>query len=73
MLFVRVRAKTLHPDETEMQKYLTAALNRVREGVAATKRTLLERCEMREDSEGQFHSIHDRMPDKTVTPGKSAA
>lgn len=57
---VRGRAReTLHPEETEMQKQLRKALTDVREGVAAAKRTLLERCEMREDVEGQFHSVHE--------------
>jgi len=57
---VQARAReTLHPEETEMQQQLTKALNDVREGIAATKRTLLERCEMREDSESQFRSIHE--------------
>ena len=57
---VRARAReTLHPEETEIQKHLIRALNDVREGIAATKRTFLERCDMREDSEGQLHSVHE--------------
>ena len=42
-----------------MQQWLKKALAEVQEGLAATKRMLLERCEMREDSDGQFHSIRD--------------
>src|SRR5450759_2119347 len=41
-----------------MQQSLRKALEELREGVAATKRMLLERCEMRED-DGQFRSVHE--------------
>lgn len=36
---------------------LSKALQELREGIAATKRMLLERCKLREDSEGKFRSI----------------
>lgn len=49
---VRARAReALHPEETEMQKQLTKAIEDVRAGVAATRRAVLDRCEMRADSE----------------------
>jgi hypothetical protein len=44
---VRERARAaLHPEQAQMQKSLMKALDELREGVAATKRLLLERCEM---------------------------
>lgn len=55
---VRERARVaLHPQQSEMQQRLNKALAELREGVAAAKRVLLERCELREDSEGQFRPI----------------
>ncbi|WP_271532304.1 hypothetical protein [Bradyrhizobium sp. CCBAU 25338] len=55
---VRERARAaLHPQQSEMQHWLNKALSEVREGAAAAKRMLLERCELREDSEGQFRPI----------------
>jgi hypothetical protein len=57
---VRERARTaLHPEQTEMQKLLKKALAEVQEGLASTKRMLLERCETREDDDGQFRSIRE--------------
>jgi len=48
---VRERAPTgLHPEQVQMQKSLTKALDDVREGGSATKRMLLERCKMAPDS-----------------------
>jgi hypothetical protein len=45
---VRERARAaLHPQQSKMQQWLKKALAEVREGLAATKRMLLERCEMR--------------------------
>lgn len=45
---VRERARAaLHPQQEEMQRWLKRALAEVVEGMAATKRMLLERCEMR--------------------------
>ena len=35
-------------DQPQMQQSLTKALNELREGVAATKRVLLERCQIAE-------------------------
>ena len=56
---VRDRARTaLHPEQVQMQRSLRKALEELREGVAATKRMLLERCEMRVD-DGQFRSVHE--------------
>ena len=44
---VRERARiALHPAQTEMQKQLKKALDDLREGTAATRRTVLERCQM---------------------------
>lgn len=42
--------------DSEQTRMLTKALGELREGVAATKRMLLERCELREASDGQFRS-----------------
>jgi len=64
---VRARARqALHPEQTEMEQLLTKALDDVREGVAATKRMLLERCEMREDDDGQFRSIREPLPGRRL-------
>ena len=61
---VRERARTaLHPEQVQMQQSLMKALKELREGVAATKRMLLERCEMREDDDGLASSA--RMPQST--------
>jgi hypothetical protein len=44
---VRERARTaLHPEQAQMQEWLMKARDELREGVEATKRMLLERCEM---------------------------
>jgi hypothetical protein len=57
---VRERARAaLHPEQAEMQEWLKKALAEVREGMAAAKRILLERCEMREDGNGQFSAIRN--------------
>ena len=49
---VRERARTvLHPEQALMQTSLKKALDELREGVAATKRTLLERCEIGQDDD----------------------
>jgi len=46
---VRERARAaLHPQQEGMQRWLKRALAEVVEGMAATKRMLLERCEMRD-------------------------
>jgi hypothetical protein len=53
---VRERARTaLHPEQTQTQQRLTKALAELREGVAATRRVLLERCEL-----GKHNSVHAR-------------
>ncbi|MEH2573475.1 hypothetical protein [Bradyrhizobium sp. AZCC 1708] len=66
---VRERARAaLHPAQSEMQEWLKKALAEVQEGIAAAKRMLLERCEMREDGEGQFRSIRE-----PIQKGKPAA
>jgi hypothetical protein len=60
---IRERARqTLHPEQVEKQKWLGKALDEVRKGVGAAKRAVLERCEMREDSDGQFRSVHRPSP-----------
>ena len=52
---VRARAREgLYPEQTKMQQELAKAMEDVRAGVAATKRAILDRCELREDSEGKF-------------------
>jgi hypothetical protein len=46
---VRERARiALHPEQAEMQRWLKKALEDLREGVAATKRAILGRCQIRE-------------------------
>ena len=40
-----------------MHQKLTKAMQDLREGIAATKRMLLERCKLREGGDGQFRSI----------------
>ncbi|MCK1478048.1 hypothetical protein IVB27_25405 [Bradyrhizobium sp. 197] len=61
---VRERARAaLHPQQSEMQQWLNKALAEVRDGLTAAKRMLLERCELREDGEGQFRPI--RQPAST--------
>ncbi|MBR0703130.1 hypothetical protein JQ599_24730 [Bradyrhizobium diazoefficiens] len=71
---VRGRAReTLHPEETNAQQQLRKAMGDVLEGVAATKRALMERCEMREDSEGNLHSVHEPALAKSKSAQASAA
>jgi hypothetical protein len=49
---VRERARTaLHPTQAHMQAQLGKALGELREGVAATKRALVERCRMTAESD----------------------
>jgi hypothetical protein len=38
--------KSLHPAQAEMQELLRKALDDLQEGVAATKRAVLERCQL---------------------------
>lgn len=60
---VRDRARqALHPEHTDMEKQLTQARDELRKGFDATKRVLLERCEMREDDDGQFRSVREPSP-----------
>ena len=60
---VRARARqSLHPAQTDMEKLLLRAREELRTGFEATKRMLLDRCEMREDDDGQFRSIRDALP-----------
>jgi hypothetical protein len=55
---VRERAPVaLHPQQSEMQQWLNKALGEVREGLRAAKRILLDRCELMEESEGQFRPV----------------
>jgi hypothetical protein len=60
-------------DAPQMQQQLTKALNELREGVAATKRMVLERCEMRQDGDGQFRSIREPLPRRALGAAKSWA
>jgi phage I-like protein len=49
---IRQRARTaLHPEQSQMQEKLKKALAELQEGSAATKRMVLERCELREDEQ----------------------
>jgi hypothetical protein len=62
---VRERARTaLHPQQSEMQDWLKKAIAEVQEGVAAATRMILERCEMRQDSDGRFRAIREPMTAK---------
>jgi hypothetical protein len=66
---VKERARTaLHPEQAQMQQWLTKALQELREGIAATKRTLLERCQINAEEDGQSRST--RQP---LSGGASAA
>jgi hypothetical protein len=68
---VRSRARqTLHPEQTKMQKLLTEALDDLRGGVAATKRVLLERCEI---DDGQSRTIGEPLPVGALAGVKVAA
>jgi hypothetical protein len=55
-----------------MQQQLTKALEELRAGIAAAKRMLLERCELRDDDGSQVRSIHEPLPHGTLTGAKSA-
>jgi hypothetical protein len=71
---VRERARVaLHPEQSEMQQWLKKALSEVQGGVAAAKRAVLERCEMREDEDGKFRSIREPMAGARAVPRKDAA
>jgi hypothetical protein len=60
---IRDRARqALHPEQTELQTKLRGALADVQKGVDAAKRAILERCEMREDPDGQFQPIRAPLP-----------
>lgn len=66
---VRERARVaLHPQQSEMQQWLNKALAEVRGGAAAAKRMLLERCELREDGEGQFRPTRTSLAAVTDHP-----
>jgi transcriptional regulator len=55
---VRERAlAALHPNKSDMQKELARALDELREGIAATKRMPLERCEKRRKDERGAHAV----------------
>jgi hypothetical protein len=70
---VRERARAaLHPEQVQMQQQLTKSLEELRAGLAAAKRMLLERCELRDD-DGQLHSIHEPSPRGALTGMKSVA
>ncbi|RQH16491.1 hypothetical protein [Bradyrhizobium sp. RP6] len=71
---VRARAReALHPEETEMQEQLTKAMDDVRAGVAATKRAILERCEILGDGKAKLRpnrelstAIEEHGPETTI-------
>ena len=66
---VRERARTaLHPEQAEMQKLLKKALDDLRSGIGAVRRTVLERCQINPDEDGQSRSIRQPLPAaKTAT------
>jgi hypothetical protein len=65
---VRERARTaMHPEQAQMQKWLMKARDELREGVAATKRMLLERCEM-----GEEKPIREPLSVKPLAAAKTA-
>jgi hypothetical protein len=66
---IRDRARqALHPEQTESQKQLQAALQDARKGVDAAKRTILERCNLREDPDGQFRPIRSPLRKSAAQP-----
>jgi hypothetical protein len=70
---VRERARAaLHPQQLEMLQWLKKALAEVREGVAATKRLVLERCELRQDDDHQFRPVRSSLPHEASTRTKAA-
>jgi hypothetical protein len=48
--------------QTETQAALTWALEELRAGVAATPRMRMQRCEVREDSDGQVRAVGEPAP-----------
>jgi hypothetical protein len=52
-----------------MQQQLTKALEELRAGAAAAKRMLLERCEIRDDDDGQSRSIRETSPREAGAAG----
>jgi hypothetical protein len=57
LALVRSRAReALHLEQTALQQKLTSALGELKKGLGAAKRLIFERCELREDSDGRFHS-----------------
>jgi hypothetical protein len=56
---VNVPGAALHPQQAEMQEWLNKAIAEVREGMAAAKRMLLERCEVREERDGRFSALRE--------------
>lgn len=64
---VRERARTaLHPEQVQMQQLLTKALDELREGVAAAKRAVVERCGLPEEGGGTVRESSE--PRSGVTP-----
>ena len=51
----RVR-EALHPEQAARQRKLASALGALKKGLGAAKRLIFERCELREDSDGNVHS-----------------
>lgn len=63
LALVRERARAaLHPAQADMQSKLAKALEELRQGVAATERLLRERCELREDDDGQARPNREPVP-----------
>lgn len=60
---VRERARTaLHPQQVLMEELLTKARDELREGLAAAKRAVLERCGMSEDRDSMARDIREPLP-----------
>jgi hypothetical protein len=55
-----------------MEQALTKALAELRQGLEATKRMLLARCELREDDDGKFRSIREPLPTGALAAAKAA-
>jgi hypothetical protein len=62
-------------DEQLERRLGSRPVDEVREGLAATKRTLPEQCEMGEDDDGRFRSIREPLPggSKAAAVAKSPA
>jgi hypothetical protein len=60
---VREQARrALHPEQDEQQTKLRKAIEELRAGVEACRRLVLQRCELREDGDGQYRPIRSPLP-----------